>query len=822
MSGRPATATDPFELVGQTLSGRFRVERQVAEGGFGVVYRCQQLVLDRAVALKVLRAPREATREQRAIFQRTFEAEARTIARLEHPNIVEVHDFGVTVRSSGEPLHWMALEWLEGRTLEALLEARRNQAPFDPAGALALMRPVFRAIGHAHRQGVVHRDLKPGNIFLVETEATTVVKVLDFGIAKIAASGRERAERPWASTTQGIPAFSPDYAAPEQISYARTGPWTDVHALGLVLGHMLTGQAPYSGGPASPFEAAMAERRPTPAARGVAVGAWEPVLTRALARLPDERYPDADALLAALEEALPDSGSSVGSSPPPRSAVRSAARSTSPAVRGRRAVAGAALLVALAAAAAGSRLVRPGAPPPRVMLAVLPFANLTGDRQQEYLADGLTQGMISQLGRLQPERLAVIARTSVAHYRETRKTVKEIGRELGVQYVLEGSMQRAGGQLDVEAQLIQVSDQTQVWGASYRRPMDDLLAIEGEVARAVAGQVRLVLTAEQTARLAPGRPRNPAAYDAYLKGEYFTEKTTTEGMRQAVDQFELAIRLDPTFAPAHAALGLATANLGVEELVPKARAEALRAIALDEGLPYGHNALAQILLMHDWDWAGAERHLRRALELDPNDAGNHHDYAKYLTAIGRHDLAIPEHERAVALGPTSLYANAMLGFAYGIAGQPGRAIAQLRSAIELDRRLPVPHIFLGVVYGMQGRFAEALAEAKTCEALATVAEEPSSYCVGLAGWIHARAGHTAEALAALETLRERARTTFVSKVDFANIHTALGRRDEAFSWLEKAYRERSNELIYLRVDLQLSPLRGDPRFTDLVRRVGIP
>ncbi len=298
MDGR-ARASAPGGLVGQVLAGRFRIEREVGAGGFGVVYRAEQIALQRPVAIKVLGAPAE-----RGQAWRSFETEARTVAQLRHPHIVEVHDFGSASTEGGGALHWMALEWLEGQTLQSMLEERRTKlAPMmEPAAALGLLRPVLQAIAFAHRCGVVHRDLKPANIFLCQHDGNLVPKVLDFGIARIMAPEPDGAANASGQTTAGIPAFSPDYAAPEQVNQTRTGPWTDVHALGLILTELLTGQPPYALHPEERVAEVIAERRPTPGSKGVPVGAWEPILARALARRPAERYRDGGELLRALEE----------------------------------------------------------------------------------------------------------------------------------------------------------------------------------------------------------------------------------------------------------------------------------------------------------------------------------------------------------------------------------------------------------------------------------------------------------------------------------------------------------------------------------------
>jgi serine/threonine protein kinase len=306
VGARSGGRTDPFQLVGTTLDRRFRIDDEIAEGGFGIVYRAYQITLDRPVALKVLKVPGDLSAEERSQFQRNFAAEARTIARLRHPSIVEVFDFGVSDERDGQPLLWMALEWLDGRTLEDFLEAQRGEPPVSPAAALAFIRPAIETIAYAHSLNVVHRDLKPGNLMITTVHGARFLKVLDFGISKIM-TAHERSERLFtARTTRGAPAFSPAYAAPEQLAHGRTGPWTDVHAIGLMLTELTTNLSPFGRGDGQIFEQVLSQQRPTPGRRGVDVGPWEPILQKAMALSPAERYSDAGALLQALTEALPE------------------------------------------------------------------------------------------------------------------------------------------------------------------------------------------------------------------------------------------------------------------------------------------------------------------------------------------------------------------------------------------------------------------------------------------------------------------------------------------------------------------------------------
>lgn len=297
-----AVQKDPFGLRGFLLEGRFRIEREVAEGGFGVVYFATQIALDRPVAIKVLKTPRGFDEAARIQFRDRFASEAKTIARIHHPHIVDVYDFGISTMPSGEMAPWMALEWLEGDTLESQLVGRRGRGGQTPADVLTMFRPILQAFAYAHKQGIVHRDIKPSNIMAVPTENAMLMRVLDFGIAKLVSP--DEAAGTGHTKTSGMPAFSPHYAAPEQIAFGRTGPWTDVHALGLMLTELLTDQPPYLAGDMQLFEEIIAPARPTPRLRGIDVGGWEPVLRKAVALSPGERWRSASDLLAALEASL--------------------------------------------------------------------------------------------------------------------------------------------------------------------------------------------------------------------------------------------------------------------------------------------------------------------------------------------------------------------------------------------------------------------------------------------------------------------------------------------------------------------------------------
>jgi TolB-like protein/DNA-binding winged helix-turn-helix (wHTH) protein/Tfp pilus assembly protein PilF len=456
----------------------------------------------------------------------------------------------------------------------------------------------------------------------------------------------------------------------------------------------------------------------------------------------------------------------------------------------------------------------------RVMLAVLPFENLTGDPTQEYFSDGLTEEMISHLGVLDPKGLGVIARTSVMHYKNNQPQLDQIGRELGVQYVLEGSVRRDAGKVRVSAQLIQMSDQTQLWARQYDRELSSLLGLQGEIAQEIGDEIQLTLGKDKTT-LATSRPQTPKsyeAYDLYLKGRYFWNKRTREGFEEAIKYFEEAIAKDPDYARAYAGLADCyallpgyTMTMPQTELLPKARAAALKALQLDEGLAEAHTSLALITENYDWDWQTAEKEYRRAIDLNPNYATAHHWYAEYLTWVGRFDEALRESERARQLDPLSLIIASDNAVIFYYSRQYDRAETGFNAVLEMEPTFPRAHMVRSV-YVETGQFAKALADIDKY----TPSNTPWERAYVLGRW-----GHTAEAQQAMQGLRQLDRRYPVDPAAFAWAYMGMGKKDETLAWLDKAYARHSNIMDTLKVDPAWDPLRSDPRFQTLVRRVGL-
>lgn len=460
----------------------------------------------------------------------------------------------------------------------------------------------------------------------------------------------------------------------------------------------------------------------------------------------------------------------------------------------------------------------------KMMLAVLPFENLTGDPAQEYFSDGLTEEMISRLGGLDPQHLGVIARTSVTPYKRSQTPLAEIARALGVQYVLEGSVRRDAGRVRIAVQLIQVSDQTHLWARQYERELSSLLAVQEEIAQAVARQIRVTLADRErgTLRASPLSPEAYEAYDLYLKGRYFWNKRTPEGFQQAVDHFRRATERDPACARAYAGLADSYALMSSYsqgppgELVPKARAAALRALELDERLAEAHTSLALIQENYDWDWRSAEKSFRRAIELDPNYATAHHWYAEFLSFQGRFDEALTESERARRIDPLSLIIAVDRGAILYYARRYDDAIEQFRAVMAVDPDYPRANIIIAA-YLAKGMFQEALSEV---ERWRSHDDSPSAFLAEV--YLYGRWGRLAEARKAFEKFKEANRASQIQPAPaLAGAYIALGDKEQAIHWLNQAYLEHSNAMTTLKVDPGCDLLRDDPRFQDLLRRVGL-
>ena len=456
-------------------------------------------------------------------------------------------------------------------------------------------------------------------------------------------------------------------------------------------------------------------------------------------------------------------------------------------------------------------------------LAVLPLENLSGDPEQDYFADGMTEALITELGKI--SALRVISRQSVMRYKSTEKSVPEIARELNVDAVVEGSALREGDRVRITIQLIQAAPESHVWAESYERDLTNILALQGEVARAIAREIRIAVTPEEEVRLAGARSVNPAAHEAYLKGRYHWNKRTEEGFKKGVEFFQESIEKDPGYALAYSGLAdsyVLFPNYGItppKAAIPRARRAAQKALEIDDTLAEAHTTLASIRATYDWDWVDAERKYKRAIELNPSYPTAHQWYAQYLVRMGRFREATTEMKRAQELDPLSLIINATGGFIFYMARQYDQAIKELRKTVELDPNFGNAHYYLGRAYVQKAMYGEAVAELEKAASLS------GRGTVQIAELAHACAvaGKRQRALKILnELLRERLEKGYVSSYRVALVYVGLGEQDQALAWLKRAYDERSWWLGFLKVDPRLDPLRADPRFQDLLRRMNFP
>jgi TolB-like protein/DNA-binding winged helix-turn-helix (wHTH) protein/Tfp pilus assembly protein PilF len=484
-----------------------------------------------------------------------------------------------------------------------------------------------------------------------------------------------------------------------------------------------------------------------------------------------------------------------------------------------------ALIVALVAYLWSRSQTRPSGSKGQRMLAVLPFENLTGDPSQDYFSDGMTEEMIARLGSLDPQHLGVIARTSVMQYKHNKEPLDQIARELGVQYALEGSVRRDSGRLRITAQLIQAKDQTRLWARQYDREPGNVLGIQSEIAQQIANEIQFQIGSNERTKSTPQAALSPsesAAYELYLKGRYFSNKRTAQGLRQANQYFQQAVARDPQYAPAYAGLAESYALMGGYtgspqiEFIPKARAAAKRALELDERLPEAHTALAVIAQNYDWDWVTAEKEYRRAIQLNPNYATGHHWYAECLALQGRFGEAFPEIESARQLDPLSLIIATDYGAILYFSRQYDRAIEQFHSVLDMEPNFPRAHMLVWA-YTQKASFADALADA---EAWRQADNSPLWSWVMIA-YVSGRSGDQARANLALEHLEQLETQRTLDPLSFAIAYIGTGDNNKALGWLEKAYAERSSSLTALKVDPIYDPLRGDPRFQELVRGVGL-
>jgi eukaryotic-like serine/threonine-protein kinase len=765
--------------------GRYVIRAALGAGGMGEVYLAEDVELRRTVALKFLTNQIAADPQQMNRFVR----EARAASALNHPNILTIYEIGVS-----EGSRFIAAEYVAGETLRQKLE---NQI-LTVSETLDIAAQIAAALSAAHEAGIVHRDIKPENVMLREDG---LVKVLDFGLAKLTGKREEDTEAEtqlMLKTSPGAIMGTVAYMSPEQARGLPVDARTDVWSLGVCLYEMLARRQPFHGETMTDVLANILRREPPPLStcRADLPAELERIVTKTLRKNEAERYQTAKDLLADLKtlqkrlefEAELERSSAVNKGSSAETEIINARTQNS--------------------------------------IAILPFSNMSADTENEYFCDGLAEELLNALAKI--ENLKVAARTSAFSFKGKNAKVSEIGKALGVKTVLEGSVRKSGNRLRITVQLVDAADGYHLWSERYDREMQDIFEVQDQITLSVVDALKLKLLGKEKADVLRRYTDNPEAYQHYLKGQYYWLKGTPEGVRKSRDFFQRAIDLDPTHAPSYVGLGgyygfsAALGWLPPEEGWLKHEAATMKALELDETLPDVHNGLAALKMFYYRDWSGAEREVRRAIELNPKFGEVHSLYSIYLVAMRRFDEAIAEVKRALEIDPLSVRDRRYLGNWLYYARHYDEAIRQYHEALEIDPNEPMAHENLGDVFERKGLHGEAIKAWQKAMTLAGDIELATILADAYAADCFSGAV-IAVARKKLESLNERVeRSEHVPAIEYARAYIRLGDNESAFQWLEKACEERNMFSLMLNSDPFYDSLRDDLRFQDLVRRVGLP
>jgi serine/threonine-protein kinase len=801
-------------MIGRTIS-HYRVVEKLGGGGMGIVYKAEDLRLGRFVCLKFL--PERLSKDHPAIER--FQREARAASSLNHPHICTIYDI-----DEYEEQNFIVMEFLEGQTLKHRISGK----PIEIERVPEYGHQMADALEAAHAKAIIHRDIKPANIFLTDRGQ---IKLLDFGLAKLlperkGVASLTHAGTAFSTTTQdahltstGVAMGTVAYMSPEQVRGEELDERTDLFSLGLVLYEMATGKQAFSGNTSGVIFEAILNRAPIPAARlNPAISPQlEQIINKTLEKDRALRYRTAADLATDLQRLKRDTDSA-------RAFHVTSGPSSQPAPKRlwihftwTAALLLALFLFAFNVAGFRDRLLGRSANARIDSIAVLPFANVSNDPKTEYLSDGITESLINSLSQL--PNLSVMSRNTVFRYKGQPTDLQRLGRDLGVRAILTGRLIQTGDELMISVNLEDVRQSRQIWGEQYNRKLSNLVSVQQEIASDIYSRLRPKLAGEER-KLLKRPTENVEAYQFYLQGLFYWNKWTEADFKRAVDYFTQAVQKDPRYALSYAGLADTYSLLGdsgylpPSEAWPKAKAAAMQALEIDDTLAEAHTSLALVKEHFEWDWTGADTEFRRAIELNSNSATAHHWYGDYLANMDRPEDGLRETRRAQELDPLSLIINSTLGWQLYLARRNDQAIDQLRKVLDIDAKFTPARRMLEEVYAQSGRQKEAVAERAKILSLSGSPEFAASVEEDFS-----KSGYQGVLQSWLDGLTEISKHGYVSAYSIAEGYMRLGQKDKAFDWLDKANEDHDSGLVSIAVEPMFDPIRSDPRFKDILRRM---